>query len=309
MSIADGRRIAIKFTQPLIGNVTGLNPPFGYKKSPLDLSQAKVTTLNQYSTSYTGAKAIDGSTSTYWRGTTAVNWIQLQLPAAKAVTQIKMYLGSYYIKTFTFSGSNDGSTWTQLGGEYTAASSTTAQWYTFTIENETEYLYYRVDTLTAYNSSRIYLYELDLYEDAPIGNESKFTVSFQQYNYVPGGTLSKVARAVTSIEVVDNYTVILNFNSGNVNSIQRAVGEITVAYDGFGTLMGQGGPVLAFERTFTPQGLDPKDNPHDIEHLGIYQVSAKGALTRVYYNSLMAAENLSVSSVEVTGVLTHIDDI
>ena len=308
MPIADGRRIAIKFTQPLIGNVTGLNPPVGYKKSQLSLSQAKVTTLNQYSTSYTGAKAIDGSTSTYWRGTTAINWIQLQLPEPKAVTQLRMYLGSYYIKTFTLSGSNDGSTWVQLGGEYTAASSTTAKWYTFDIENGAEYLYYRVDTLTAY-SSTIYLYELQLYEDAPIGNEAKFTVSFDEYNFVPGGSTSRKTRVATAIEIVDSHTIALLFNSGCTNSIQRAAGDITVSYDGSGTLRGQGGPVLAFEKTFIPAGLDPKNNPHDVEHLELLSISANIVLSKIRYHYAYEVEHVELASMTATCSLIHVDDL
>lgn len=308
MSIADGRRIAIKFTQPLIGNVTGLNPPAGYKKSQLNLSQARVTTLNQYSTSYTGAKAIDGSTSTYWRGTTAVNWIQLQLPEPKAVTRLRMYLGSYYIKTFTLSGSNDGSTWVQLGGEYTAASSTPAKWYTFDIENGVEYLYYRVDTLTTY-SSTIYLYELQLYEDAPIGNEAKFTVSFDEYNFVPGGSTSRKTRVATAIEIVDSRTIALLFDSGCTNSIQRAAGDITVSYDGSGTLMGQGGPVLAFEQLFTPVGLDPKNNPQDAEHLEVSSILADAKLTRITYFSTQTDEHVVVGNITSTCSIISIDDI
>lgn len=228
MSIANGRKIAIRFTQPLIGNVTGLNPPVGYKKSLLDLSGAVVTTLNQYSTSDTGAKAIDGSTSTYWRGTTDVNWVQLQLPEAKVVTQIRMYLSSYYIKTFTFSGSNDGVTWTQLGGEYTAASSTTAQWYTFEIENTDAYLYYRVDTLTAYSTTRIYLYELELYEDASTGNETKFTISFDEYDYVPGGSTSKVTRAVKSIESYCSLNAVVDLSNGTFEKTEYSDSGISL---------------------------------------------------------------------------------
>ena len=208
MTIADGQRIAIRFTQPLVGNVLGLDPPVGYKKSKIDMTGVVASALNAYSTSYSASYAVDGSTSTYWRGTTAVNWFRIQLPEAKVVTQLRLYLGSYYIKSFTFSGSNDGETWTPIGGEYTAASSTTAQWYTFDIENDNAYLYYQIDTLTAYNSSRIYIYELELYEDVPVGNETKFSVSFDEYEYTPGGSLSRVARPVTGIE----YFFTLNEN-------------------------------------------------------------------------------------------------
>lgn len=309
MSIADGRKIAIRFTQPLIGNVLGLDPPAGYKKSLLDLSKAVVTTLNQYSTSYTGANAIDNSTSTYWRGTTAVNWLKLQLPEAKCVTQIRLYLSSYYIKTFTFSGSNDGEAWVQLGGTYTAASSTTAQWYTFAIENQEAYLYYRIDTLTAYSTSRVYLYELELYEDTGVGNETRFSVSFDEYSYVPGGVIARVTRPVTGLEILDSNTLLLCFNPGTPYSIQRAAGDITVAYDGSGTLMGQGGPVLAFERTFTPVDLDPKNNPHVLEHIAVSDIKAVGALMRIQYNNRYETEHMELSGITAIGALTHVDDI
>lgn len=199
MSIADGQRIAIRFTQPLVGNVLGLDPPLGYKKSKIDMAGAVASALNAYSTSYPASNAINGSTSTYWYGTTATNWLQIRLREARVVTRLRVYLGSYYVKTFTFSGSNDGETWTQLGGEYTAASSSTAQWYAFDIDNADAYLYYRIDTLTTYGS-RVYIYELELYETVAVGNETKFTVLFDEYNYVPGGSISRTTRPVTGIE-------------------------------------------------------------------------------------------------------------
>lgn len=309
MPIADGRKIGIKFTEKLVGNVTGLNPPIGYKKSKLDLLNATITSLNQYNSSYSIKNAFDGNTSTYWRGTTQVNWIKIQLAEAKVVTQIKMYLGSYYIKTFTFSGSNDGETWTQLGGEYTVPSSGSAQWYTFEIENSNSYLYYKVDTITTSNTSRIYLYEFELYEDTPTGNETKFTVSFEEYTFVPGGELVKKTRAVEKIEQVDDYTILLIFNPGNLNSIQRAAGEITIAYDGSGTLIGLGGPVLAFEKTFLPADLDPKNNPNNEEHIEITDIEATSNLMRIYYKDFSCAEHIEITEISATAALTNVSDI
>lgn len=230
MAISDGRIIVVGFTQPLVGNVLGLDPPIGYKKSKIDMSGAVVSALNVYSTSYPASNAIDGSTSTYWRGTTSINWLQIQLPTARIVTQIRLYLGSYYVKTFTFSGSNDGIEWTQIGGEYTAASSTTSQWYTVDVENDTEYLYYRIDTLTTY-SSTVYIYELELYEDAPVGNETKFTVSFDEYDYVPGGSLSRVTRPVTGIHHYISVDTKLDLSSGSYRGITYSSGSLSLAID------------------------------------------------------------------------------
>ena len=107
----------------------------------------------------------------------------------------------------------------------------------------------------------------------------------------------------------DDHVLILSFDPGNVNSIQNAVGNIEVAYDGSGTLMGQGGPVLAFEKTFTPVDLDPKNNPHDAEHVEMAGISVIGLLTKIYYTSALGSEHVVLSDVEAIGTLTHIDDI
>lgn len=231
MAIADGCRIPIRFTQPLVGNVLGLNPPLGYKNGKIDMTKASVSALNEYNTSYPASKVIDGNTSTYWYGTTAINWLQISLPMAKTVTRTRLYLGEYYIKTFTFSGSNDGGTWTQIGGVYTAANTSTPQWYTFDIPNAEAYLFYRIDTLTAYSSSAIFVYELELYEEVPTGNETKFTISFDEYNMVPGGSLSRVTRPSTRIEKYVSVDVIVVTSSGSYSGITDDSGVLMLAMD------------------------------------------------------------------------------
>lgn len=110
-------------------------------------------------------------------------------------------------------------------------------------------------------------------------------------------------------DAFDINVIVLTFDSGNTKSIQRAAGDITVAYDGSGTLMGQGGPVLAFETTFTPKFLDPKNNPHDAEHLDIADVVSIGRLTRIYYENTSESEHIELSDVIAVGTLTRIDDI
>lgn len=200
MAIADGQKIAIRFTQPLVGNVLGLDPPIGYATKKIDLSGAAVSVYSTYSLSYPPSNAIDGNTTTYWWANGWSNWFQIQLKSERVVTKLRLYLGSYYIKTFTFSGSNDGNEWIQIGGEYTAANTTSAKWYEFDIDNSNSYLYYRIETLATYTTSYFYLYELELYETVPSGNETKFTVSFDEYDMVPGGSVSKVTRPVVGIE-------------------------------------------------------------------------------------------------------------
>ena len=302
----EGTEVALRFSQPLVGDITGYDTPVEYVQRSIDLSEATITALNYYSSSNSPAKVSDGSTSTYWRGTTAVNWLKFQLPESKVITSIRMYLGSYYIQTFTMSGSNDGETWTQLGGEYTAASSSAAQWYDISIDNNESYLYYRIDTLTAY-SSRIYLYEVELCETVPIGNETRITVTGQTYEYVPDGELESASRTVTAVSKSSDDTVIyLKFADGNIKSLRNMVGNVSIAYSG-GTLRGIGGPVADFVFEFTPTDLAPKNHPNANEHIES-EVEVNAALTTVYYTDTYEPEHIE-AVVAPVGNLISIDDI
>lgn len=304
---AEGTEVALRFSQSLVGDITGYETPVAYVQKSIDLSSATITALNSYSSTNSQTKVADGNTSTYWRGTTAVNWIQLKLVETKIVTSIRMYMGDYYIKTFTMSGSNDGETWTQLGGEYTAASSSTAKWYDISIENAESYLYYRIDTLTTY-SSRINLYELELCETVPIGNETRISVTGQTYEYVPDGELESTSYTVVAVseDPNDNSVIRLKFADGNVKSLRNAVGNVTIAYSG-GTLRGLGGPVADFIFEFAPAGLEPKHHPNVSDHVET-EVGVDATLTRVYYTDLSESEHIE-AVVAPIGNLIHVDDI
>ena len=303
---AEGTEVAIRFSQALVGDITGYDTPVEYVQRSIDLSEATITALNYYSSSNSPAKVSDGSISTYWRGTTAVNWLQFKLPESKVITSVRMYMGSYYIQTFTVSGSNDGKTWTQLGGEYTAASSSTSQWYDISIDNNESYLYYRIDTLTAY-STRIYLYEVELCETIPIGNETRIAVTGQTYEDVPDGALENVSRTVTAVsKSSDDAVIYLKFDAGNTRSLRNMVRNVTIAYSG-GTLRGIGGPVADFAFEFTPTDLAPKHHPNVNEHIES-EVEVNGALTRVYYTDTSESEHIE-AVVAPVGNLISIDDI
>lgn len=102
-------------------------------------------------------------------------------------------------------------------------------------------------------------------------------------------------------------SIVLNLSPGNVNSFQNAVGNITLSYDGTGELAGEGGPVEAFEETFTPTGLTPKPNQNDAEHLEI-SATVAGILTRIYYTDVAANGHLEITAT-ASGTLTHVDDL
>lgn len=107
-------------------------------------------------------------------------------------------------------------------------------------------------------------------------------------------------------DVTDANVIVLHFATGNLTSIQNAAGDITVAYAG-GTLMGRGGPVLAFSRTFTPEDLIFKGHQNDTEHIEV-DLSVSGELKRVDYINTRELEHIEVN-ISVEGQLINIKDI
>lgn len=121
---------------------------------------------NQYSTAYPASAVLDGSTSTYWRTNSPTGaYVTLQLSLAKAVAKLRIYVGyaSYYATSWTLSGSNDGVSFTNL---LTAACTSSVGWQEFTVNNNTEYLFYRWTCNTG-SGSRLYTYLLVLGENRP----------------------------------------------------------------------------------------------------------------------------------------------
>lgn len=101
--------------------------------------------------------------------------------------------------------------------------------------------------------------------------------------------------------------VVLIFGSGTTDGFRNAVGPITVIYDGTGFLAGEGGPVEAFEETFTPTDLLAKPNQNDAEHIEL-AMSVTGSLLRVYTTDTLDAAKIDLTIVP-TGTLTHINDL
>jgi hypothetical protein len=141
-----------------------------------------------------------------------------------------------------------------------------------------------------------------------IGDQASFVVSWYQYDFVPNGTLIQQSYAPAAVYAADTDDSIIIEMPG-LHRFCSAVGQVTVTYDGTGSLSGASGPVEAFAVSFTPTGLVPKPNQNDQNHIEIAAATKTGVLTRIYYTDTKTSdEHLSVSATW-TGVLTHIDDL
>ena len=107
----------------------------------------------------------------------------------------------------------------------------------------------------------------------------------------------------------DQYSMILEMQP--LQRFESAVGDITVAYDGGGSLVGEGGAVLAFSQNFTPVGLTPKPHQNDAEHIEISSVAVTGTLTKINYTNTAAQDqgHIEIASVTATGTLTNVNNI
>ena len=180
--------------------------------------------------------------------------------------------------------------------------------------------------------------EISWEESTPTGTGIVVSVSLDGENYstvsnlgavIPPGTdltgKNIYVRIVMSSEDVSLTptlsNLLLNFSSDNdsksitleMEDLQRfesAAGDITVAYDGSGTLQGAGGSVSAFEQSFAPTDLIPKPDQNDQEHIDLVSIAPVAVLTHIYYTDVQnGGENIEIVGITGTGVLTNINDL
>jgi len=138
------------------------------------------TSSGDYNSTYANWKVFDrlnpaGATDHVWFGgadsiAATTGWLQYQFPAARIVTQYAVTslnnATTYAPKTWTFKGSNNGTTWVTLD---TRADIT--DWATggpvrkvLPFANATAYLYYRLDITASNDASYVAVGELEMME-------------------------------------------------------------------------------------------------------------------------------------------------
>lgn len=118
-------------------------------------------------------------------------------------------------------------------------------------------------------------------------------------------SISGLNYAVQTAE--DTYSIVLEMSP--LERFESAAGDITVAYDGNGTLAGEGGPVESFSISFAPSDLVWKGNQNDQEHISI-TCEATGSLIHIYYtDASLGTDHIDFRNIVASGVLTNVSDI
>lgn len=302
MSKGLGQKIAIKFTEGLVDDVSGLSPtPLGEGYMQL---QGVVTASSTYSTYYPD-NAFDNNTSTYWyTRTTGTQWIQIELYVPTKSMGFRWYIGSSYRPNgFIVQGSNDGSSWDDI---YTGASDNTTGWKEFAWDMTESYKYYRWSITSRY-SSYLYIYEIELLQ--PKGQEQAFTVSGKQYQYINGPLLDMVYNVI-KVELHPSETKAILLTMHPLSRFNNVEGNLTINYDATkGNLSGRGGAVESFAETFLPIDLVPVPNPGITETITVAPTEVVADFIEVEYQNRYAEETITVAPSEITATLIHVDEI
>lgn len=105
----------------------------------------------------------DQNLGTTWQGSGTSGIVGYQFPSVKTIRRYAFRTQSSSIPTsWTFQGSNDGTTYTTLDTQ-TGVTALANTWYNYSIPNTTPYLYYRLN-ITAVNAANPWLSELQMTE-------------------------------------------------------------------------------------------------------------------------------------------------
>lgn len=310
MSKHEGKKIAIKFTEDLVGDVTGYTP---IPIAPGDYfnPNGAVTGSSQYS-SYSPSRAFDGSESSYWyTRTTGDQWIQIELDNATFLAGFRWYIGSSYRPDgFILQGSNDNTIWENI---YIGNSENLTGWQEFEFDiTEIAYKFIRW-TITSRHSSYLYIYEIEL--KSAVGQEGAFSITGQEYKYVQGPNFNGklIDKEYKPISVVKhptiNKAILLSFPT--FEEFNSVVGDITIAYDAqIGSLSGRGGRVDSFTVSLSPLDLIATPNPGVTEFITVAPVEIIGDLMEMEYIDRYSEDHtITVAPVEITGTLVHISEV
>lgn len=117
-----------------------------------------------YST-FSASKAMDGSENglNYWRTATGTTtgWLQFKYNTPEQAVNIEKYSINGDVKSWTFEGSANGSSWTTL---HTVTNDTGGSWRSYTFTNATAYQYYRWNITAVNTYTFIFVLEVFAYE-------------------------------------------------------------------------------------------------------------------------------------------------
>jgi hypothetical protein len=191
-------------------------------------------------------QAFDKNIATFWQTPSSgqTGWLSYQFPTGKIIKKYgfnSVATITINPKTWTFEGSNNGSTWTVLDTQ-TNFPTQTNTFYSFDISsNTTSYTYYRINiTATTGGASGIALYEFEMSE---VTNLYGNVVAGGQFIFANNGVLTcsaspAIVVGIASVPVLEMTLANPNtatFN-GSVLTVPNSINFNVIRHSGTGTL-------------------------------------------------------------------------
>lgn len=315
MSKSEGKKIAVKFSEKLIGDITGLSPvPVNGYEDVIE-KNGVATAYNYYSSAYLPEKAFDNNESSMWYTRAPIeNWIQIEFEVPRQIYKFRWKpYSSYAPKDFEVLGSNDGMSFESL---YVGTSDKVSVWTNFfEFTGLGEYKFYRWRIISAHGSY-LYIYEIEPVYKKPIGNEFAFSVTGMEPLYInyPDETLGPLIERSLNVKSIEQHPTEKNavvITMKDVEEFKNIEGTITLNYNAsFSNLSGLGGPVSSFNKSFLPTDLIRKPNPKLTEHITTSIKDYDLDLVPIYHKEAYSdPETISTSITNYQINLISIDEI
>lgn len=177
--------------------------------------------------------------TTFWAGTgvgSGTAWLSYQFTSTKIIKRYYIYRTAQNMKpiTWTFEGSNDGSSWTIL--ETVTANALNTPYLSGILPNTTAYLYYRINVtaVTSGTIANIYQFEMTEYTATTYGAATggSFTVPASlsgTRNIVQTGDGIKSNNANTVVSIAATSGATVNFNVSGVGYILNQNSQTSTA--------------------------------------------------------------------------------
>ena len=170
--------------------------------------------------------AFDRNTGTFWNTSSGFNsgWLSYQFPTGRIIKRYGFFSSSSNVnnpRTWTFQGSNNGSTWVTLDTQtnFVTGAST---FYSFDISaNTTSYTYYRINVASSQAGSTIAIAELEMSE---VTNLYGSIVAGGGFTFANGGDLTCAAsNGVINRDVGSVYCLTFDLPSPNSATLRASV--------------------------------------------------------------------------------------
>lgn len=183
--------------------------------------------------SATAWQAFDNTGSTTWTGVGTTGWLRYQTTTANIARSYHMFVGAATTGTpnsWTFEGSNDGSSWTILDTRTGILQSIQA-WASYIPTTTGSFTYYRLNVTAINGGTNVTIYEFrpSLYNPAAVGG------TFNLNTPGVGVTSGNASQGVSNLFTVTNSTGTVSLNIGS--NVATVSAQTSITYSGNGNFI------------------------------------------------------------------------